>query len=106
MTSTGRPRPLKAAANKVTQTLGMLTALVVAAAGFGIVTAVQGDALEGLLGAIPGAITLIGNVLMAFGIVSRAEPLVTPISDPRNDNLERLTATGSQVGRSRPTESL
>jgi len=91
MTSPVRPRPLKEAANKVTQTLGMLTALVVAAAGYGIVTAVQGDALEGLLGAIPGGITLIGNVILAFGIVSKAEPLVTPTSDPRDNDMNPLT---------------
>lgn len=80
-----RPRPIKAAADTVSKTLAVVGALVTALVGWGILTATQGDAVTGLLGAIPGVVTAVTTVLAAFGVVRRAEPLVTPMSDPRTD---------------------
>lgn len=85
-----RPRPLLSAAATVTQVQGIASAVLTALVGWGIVSAVQGDALQGLLGALPGLVTMIGNVLIAFGVVRRAESQVTPLVDPRNDAGERL----------------
>ncbi len=77
--------PIKTAATELSKVLGVAGALVTALAGWGILTAVQADAVTGLLGAIPGVVTLVTAVLTAFGVVRRAEPLVTPLVDPRND---------------------
>jgi hypothetical protein len=98
MRSPERPRPLKTAADAVTKTIGMVSALLTAAAGYGIVTVVQDDAAQGLLGAIPGIITLVGNFLVAFGIVKRAEPQVTPTSSPQDNSGRRLVASTATEG--------
>ena len=79
-----RPRPIRDVAAKLSRLLGVAGAFVTALVGWGVVTAAQGDAVTGLLGAIPGIVTLVTNLLTAFGIVRQAEPLVTPTSDPRS----------------------
>lgn len=81
-----RPRPIRDAAAKLSKLLGVAGALVTALVGWGVVTATQGDAITGLLGAIPGIVTAVTSVLTAFGIVRQAEPLVTPVSDPRTNS--------------------
>lgn len=80
-----RPRPIKTAAANLSKILGVAGSLVTALVGWSILSAVQGDALTGLLGAIPGAVTAVTTVLAAFGIVRQAEPHVTPLSSPRNN---------------------
>jgi hypothetical protein len=85
-----RPRPLVDAASEVTRWVGLAGSLLTALAGWGIVTAAQNDAVTGLLGTIPGAVTAATSVLVAFGVVRRGEPSVTPVSDPRNDLGEPL----------------
>jgi hypothetical protein len=86
-----RPTPLRDAASAVQKGLGMIGALATAAAGYGIITAAQGDAVQGLLGAIPGVVALVSNFLVAFGIVNKAEPQVTPVSDPIDAAGNKLT---------------
>lgn len=85
-----RPRPLVDAATWVARVTGLVGTVVTALAGWGIVTAAQGDAVTGLLGAIPGVVTLVATVLAAFGVVRRAEPQVTPLSDPRDNQGQAL----------------
>lgn len=85
-----RPRPILDAFKSIGSAISLLGSMVTAFVGWGILTEVQGDALEGLLGAIPGLITLITSLLSAFGVVRRAEPLVTPMEDPRTDDGVRL----------------
>jgi hypothetical protein len=80
-----RPRPIYEAANSVGTANGVAGSLVTALAGWGIFTLAQGDALQSLLGAIPGLVTLVTTLLAAFGVVRRSEPQVTPLSDPRDD---------------------
>ncbi len=87
-----RPRPLAEAARNLSWWLGLLGSLVVAGTSFSLITAQQGDAVTGLLGLIPGAITAVLTVLSAFGVVRRGEPLVTPLVDPRDDKLRPLVA--------------
>jgi hypothetical protein len=91
MTNPNRPTPIRDAASSVQKGLGMLGAVAVAATGYGILTATQGDAVVGLLGAIPGVITLVSNLLVAFGIVRQAEPKVTPIASPQDNAGNALT---------------
>lgn len=80
-----RPRPLRDEATLLVKLLGVGGSLALALIGWGVLTAVQGNALVGLLGAIPGLVNAITTVLTAFGLVSRVEPLVTPISAPQNN---------------------
>lgn len=80
-----RPRPLLDAAETVTRiqiTIGTLMTMLV---GWGVVTLTQHDAVEGLVGLFPGVVQAVFGVLTAFGVVRRAEPLVTPVADPRDD---------------------
>lgn len=79
-----RPRPLRDVASRLSLVLGLAGTVVTALAGFGILTAVQGDALTGLLGLVPGLVTGVVSVLSAFGVVRGGEPQVTPLSDPRD----------------------
>lgn len=87
-----RPRPLRDAAARLSKLLGVAGALVTALVGWGILTATQGDAVTGLLGAIPGIVTAVTSALTAFNIVRQAEPLVTPMSDPRDDTGTPMSA--------------
>jgi hypothetical protein len=98
MTNPKRPTPLRDAASKVVKGVGVAVSFVTALVGFGVITAVQGDAVSGLLGLIPGAVTQIGMVLAAFNVASRAEPQVTPVADPRDNDGNHLAATGAQPG--------
>lgn len=93
-----RPRPLADAASKVTKVTGVIGAFVTALVGFGILTALQDDAVQGLLGAIPGIVTLVTNALVAFGIVKKAEPKVTPMIDPKSDSGQPLVVVEGRVG--------
>lgn len=77
--------PLGEVAGQVTRLVGMAGSLVTALVGYGVLTAVRGDAVIGLLGAVPGVVTLVTAALAAFGVVRRGEPLVTPVADPRTD---------------------
>lgn len=89
-----RPRPLAEAARSVSWWLGLLGALAVSGTTFGVITAQQGDAIAGLLGLVPGLVTAVFTALSAFGVVRRGEPLVTPLSDPRDDKLRPLLTAG------------
>lgn len=85
-----RPRPLARAARDLSWWLGLGSFLVVGGSSFGIITAQQGDAVQGLLGLVPGAVTAVATLLAAFGVVRRGEPQVTPLSDPRDAQLRPL----------------
>jgi len=89
--------PLKSIAAQVSKWTGFLTAAATAAAGWGILTAAQGDAVTGLLGAVPGVLAWVGTALAAFGVAGQGEPLVTPVADPR-DNSNRTLSAHSQPG--------
>lgn len=89
-----RPRPLRAIAQRITKTITVVGAVVTSLVGVGVVTAAQGDAVTGLLGAIPGIVGGIFAVLTAFGVVRQGEPLVTPSSDPRDNRGVRLVPDG------------
>jgi hypothetical protein len=93
-----RPRPLVTAAKSLSWWLGLTGALIVSGTSFGLITAQQGDAMTGLLGLIPGAVTGVLSVLSAFGVVRRGEPVVTPLSDPR-DALLRPLVTLNEGGK-------
>lgn len=78
-----RPRPLLDAASVTSRVVGTVGTLVAMLVGWGVVSLAQQDAVEGLLGAVPGLVTMVTTLLAAFGVVRRGEPAVTPLSDPR-----------------------
>lgn len=96
-----RPRPVRDAFATVGSAVALLGSVVTALAGWGIVTAVEGDALTGLLGAVPAAVTAVTAVMVAFGVVHRAEPQVTPVQDPALLVGGRLVALVADRGATR-----
>ena len=87
--------PLRDVASQVAKWTGLLGGLVTSATGFGIFTAVQGDALLGLLGAVPGVVALAGTVWASFRVARLARPVVTPLVDPKNAQGVRLVPEAS-----------
>lgn len=92
---TTRPRPILDAFKSVGSAVALIGSILTSLVGWGVISATQGDAVNGLLGAIPGAVALVTSLLAAFGVVKSAEPKVTPLSDPRNNLGETLTATNN-----------
>lgn len=91
-----RPRPIKAAADELKSWVGFATLVTGGAAGAGInlLTDEQATALTALLSAVPGVVGLVSATAVAFGVVKRSEPLVTPLEDPRTAQGERLYPMG------------
>jgi hypothetical protein len=85
-----RPRPIREAFRSVGSAIALVGSIVTSLVGWGVISATQGDAVHGLLGAIPGVVALVTALLSAFGVVQKAEPQVTPLSDPRNNRGEQL----------------
>lgn len=54
-----RPRPVKEASSAAWRVIGVSGAFATALVGIGVLSAVQGDAVVALLGAIPGVVTLV-----------------------------------------------
>lgn len=98
-----RPRPIRDAFRSVGTAVALLGSVVTSLVGWGVITATQGDAVNGLLGAIPGVVALVTALLSAFGVVRAAEPKVTPLEDPVNDKGQALVAVqpgdGGQIHR-------
>lgn len=90
-----RPRPILDAFKSVGTAVTLLGSVVTSLVGWGVLTQVQGDATTGLLGAIPGVVTLVTSLLAAFGVVRKAEPRVTPLTDPRDDRGAALVPASS-----------
>jgi hypothetical protein len=97
-----RPNPLREVANKVGTAWSAVAAVVGAATSFGLLTSAQaealaatGEALPGIvlaLGTIAGAlIPLAGGIVASFSTVKVAKDHVTPVSDPRDNEGNKLT---------------
>lgn len=87
-----RPTPLDDAASRTAKVVGTLSALVttLAGAGIAVLSAEQASALTAALGAIPGAVALVGTVIAAFRVRDVAKPDVTPVDDPRDNEGNHL----------------
>jgi hypothetical protein len=94
-----RPRPILDAFKTVGSAVALLGSVATALVGWGVLTATQGDAVTGLLGAIPGIVTLVTALLAAFGVVRKAEPAVTPVADPAVEVDGALVALIPAYGR-------
>lgn len=82
--------PLASAAKTAATLWTAVGGIVTGLAGVGIITADQNTALQGLLVAITAVVGGATSALAAFGVKRQAEPLVTPLSDPRNNLGEPL----------------
>ncbi|MGH3783127.1 MAG: hypothetical protein ACRDZY_07160 [Acidimicrobiales bacterium] len=88
-----RPTPLRDAAKSIGTVAGIVGGLVSGAVTYGLLSGTQGGAITALLAAIPGVIGLVSALLSAFGVVMKAEPLVTPVDAPQDNQGNRLTAS-------------
>lgn len=77
-----RPVPLRDAFKSVGSVIAFVGAVAATLVSYGVLTAEQGGAVSGLVALVPGAVAALTGLLAAFGVVRRAEPLVTPVSDP------------------------
>lgn len=91
-----RPRPIKDAADELKTWIGFATLIIGGAAGAGInlLTDEQATTLTALVSAIPGVVGLVSATAVAFGVVRRSEPLVTPLEDPKTAQGEPLYPMG------------
>lgn len=91
----GRPRPLIDAAKGIGTGTAFAGAVASFLASWGLMSADQSSALNLLFAAVPGVIGLLTGVLAAFGVASKAEPRVTPVSDPQDQHGQQLTPAGT-----------
>lgn len=100
--SSNRPNPLGEAASKVGVAWSAASGVIGALVTFGVLTAVQGDAItaagqaaEGTVTAtgtvLAGVLPLIAGVVSAFRTTAAARPHVTPMEDPRTNDGRPLT---------------
>jgi hypothetical protein len=80
-----RPRPILDKVKTVGGAVAAIGGLVSWAGAFGLLNVTQTAASSALLGLVPGIVTAVLALLSAFGVAKAAEPLVTPMTDPRND---------------------
>jgi hypothetical protein len=85
MTDTNRPQPLQDAANDATRIQGLWMGVSTAIVSAGLISATTSNLVLALLGLIPGALALVATMLGARAVVTNGTPLVTPVSDPRDD---------------------
>lgn len=79
---TQRPTPIRDAFKSVGAAIAVVGTLVNTLVSLGVITAAQGTAVENFVAIVPAVLELGVFVLVAFGVVRRAEPQVTPLSDP------------------------
>ncbi len=75
--------PVAAAARSAAKIWTAVGGIVTGLAGVGIITVDQNTALQGVLAGVATVVAAGTSALAAFGVRRRAEPLVTPVDDPR-----------------------
>lgn len=88
-----RPHPILDKVKTVGGALSALTGLVAWGGTYGFLTATQTGATSAFIALVPAVLAAIGAVLTSFGVGKSSEPLVTPLSDPR-DNAGRTLTPG------------
>jgi hypothetical protein len=89
--------PVAAAAKSSGTVWGLVAGLVTLAATFGLVNTEQDTALQVGIGAVAVVVNAVAGLLSAFGVKKKAEPLVTPVADPRNDDGQKLLPAGGSA---------
>lgn len=91
----GRPTPLRDAAKGVGVGTAFLGALATFAATWGLLSTDQAGAVNALLATVPGLIGLAAGLVASFSVAAKAEPKVTPLVAPQDDQGNQLTPAGT-----------
>lgn len=105
MAENARPNPLGDAAAKVGTAWSAAAGVVSGLLAFGVLSTAQAGAIQAAGEAAPGTIVALGTIVAAvmplisgiiasFRTTAAAKPLVTPVSSPRNNQGQPLTAGG------------
>lgn len=78
-----RPRPILDTAKSTGAVIATIGGIVTALVTFGLINTQQADAINLLLGLIPGVLTAIVGIVSAFRTATKAEKHVTPLQSPR-----------------------
>lgn len=99
--TTSSTHPLADIAVDVSRVQAMWVGASTAIVSGGVITLATSDAITALLGLIPGLLALAGTILGARQVAAVGEPLVTPVSDPRDNEGRKLVPAppgGTQQG--------
>jgi len=88
----GRPRPILDAVRGVGTVTALIGSLVTALVGVGVFNTAQGSAAQALLATVAAVIPAVTGLLVAFGVLRKAEPKVTPLSSPMDNQGRPLVA--------------
>jgi hypothetical protein len=66
---------------------------------FGVLNAEQVTVVNNLVATATTLLTAVTAILTQLHILDHAEPLVTPVADPRNDRGEQLVSPPPQPGK-------
>lgn len=89
--------PLAAAAKSAATVWTAVGGIVTGLASVGIITTDQNGALQAVLVAVTAVVGGVTSALAAFGVRRQAEPLVTPVADPRNDDGQHLLPSNQEL---------
>lgn len=95
----GRPDPLRLAASSAARWRAAIAAIVVAAAGVGIIADDRSPVVQGLLTAAAAGAAALIVVWTAVHTARLARPFVTPLADPRDDYGRHLVPEPAGPGR-------
>ncbi|OXM69617.1 hypothetical protein [Amycolatopsis vastitatis] len=70
---------------------------------FGVLNAEQATVANNVVAALATIVTAVTAVLAQVHILNRAEPLVTPVADPRNDAGAQLAPVDTEPPLTGPT---
>lgn len=93
MTIPDRPRPLQEAADDATQIHGMWMGISTAVVSAGLISLTASNLIAATLGIVPGLLAMVSTALGAHVVVRAGEPLVTPVTDPRDNDGHPLVST-------------
>ncbi|SFO81976.1 hypothetical protein SAMN05421810_10163 [Amycolatopsis arida] len=81
-----RPRPIRDTIRSGGAWRTAIGALITAAVSFGLLNTEQATLVDNIVATLATLITLVTSLIAQFHILGRAEPQVTPVSDPRDDH--------------------
>lgn len=84
--TTDRPRPILDAMTSGGNLIALVGSLVAGGVAFGVLNAIQANAINNIVAAIVTVIPAATAVLAQFHVLRTAEPRVTPLSDPQDSD--------------------
>jgi hypothetical protein len=82
--------PVADAASMSAKVWGTIAALVAALAGVGVISVDQNTTLQAVIVGAGALVSAVSTALAAFKVRNVAEPLVTPLVEPRDDRGNQL----------------